>query len=422
MQSVFQITKYSNDKKRPIANWLTGTSLLRITLILITVHTIKAKQSYLITQKWRQQANQDDEILLLKLLHQSNRNNLAINLKDSQIRLDLDERSDDKIKYQTKLDDLKHFAALKEEDDMSINNTSNVLNVSNQDERLYEIPTSITILLIILYTSVILIAIFGNLMVFYIVLVSKRMRNVTNLFIANLALADILIGSLSIPFQFIAALLQRWLLPTFLCPICPTVQTISLNVSIFTLTAIAVDRHRAITKPLANKLSKLKANIIIILIWCFSLVLAVPTFLSWNIRYIQITKEIDIQIDYKLDAVRLNDQLNDKNSNQSLDFKFINGNSLASSFASPLKEFNLMRTKKQSINLTQPFCDVNNMLISEELRKLYHHFLVLIQFFVPLFIISFAYIHMAIKLNSEDLSTNARNDCQRALQVKKRVG
>jgi leucokinin receptor len=51
-------------------------------------------------------------------------------------------------------------------------------------------------------------------------------------------------------FQFQAALLQRWNLPHFMCPFCPFVQILSVNVSIFTLTAIAVDRHKAILNPL----------------------------------------------------------------------------------------------------------------------------------------------------------------------------
>lgn len=50
--------------------------------------------------------------------------------------------------------------------------------------------------------------------------------------------------------QFQAALLQRWDLPDFMCAFCPFVQTVSVNVSVFTLTAIAVDRHRAIINPL----------------------------------------------------------------------------------------------------------------------------------------------------------------------------
>ena len=39
-------------------------------------------------------------------------------------------------------------------------------------------------------------------MVILIVLTSRRMQTVTNFFIANLALADVVIGLFSIPFQF----------------------------------------------------------------------------------------------------------------------------------------------------------------------------------------------------------------------------
>lgn len=45
-------------------------------------------------------------------------------------------------------------------------------------------------------------------------------------------------------------MLQRWNLPEFMCAFCPYVQMVTVNVSVFTLTAIAVDRHRAIINPL----------------------------------------------------------------------------------------------------------------------------------------------------------------------------
>lgn len=185
------------------------------------------------------------------------------------------------------------------------------------------------------------------------------------------------------------------------------VQVISFNVSIFTLTAISIDRHRAITKPLASKLTKFKANVIIILIWCFSLLLAVPTFLSWDIRYI--SKEIDTQIDYS--ELALN-SLPSAGPNQSLD---------ASPHSPSPSDLESALRSRPVENLTQPFCDLTSSVISDQLRKYYHQFLVCVQFFIPLFIISFMYIGIGIKLNSEDLSTNARNDYQRALQVKKRV-
>jgi len=61
---------------------------------------------------------------------------------------------------------------------------------------------------------------------------------------------DLIYWNSVVKIKFQAALLQRWNLPALMCPFCPFVQVLSVNVSIFTLTAIAVDRHRAILSPL----------------------------------------------------------------------------------------------------------------------------------------------------------------------------
>lgn len=135
-------------------------------------------------------------------------------------------------------------------------------------------PTGVTVILSICYGSISVLAIVGNSLVMWVVTTTRRMQNMTNFFIANLALADIIIGLFVIPFQVInifylyilyifdnvlhillsskfqAALLQRWNLPHFMCAFCPFVRVLCVNVSVFTLTAIAVDRHRAILKPL----------------------------------------------------------------------------------------------------------------------------------------------------------------------------
>ncbi|KAH9359965.1 hypothetical protein HPB48_016958 [Haemaphysalis longicornis] len=57
----------------------------------------------------------------------------------------------------------------------------------------------------------------------------------------------------------------------------PWTQVVSVNVSIFTLTAIAVDRYRAITIPLKARLnSRLTARVLIGVIWLVSAVAAAP--------------------------------------------------------------------------------------------------------------------------------------------------
>jgi hypothetical protein len=95
----------------------------------------------------------------------------------------------------------------------------------NPDNYLYEVPTAMVVLLSICYGAISVVAVIGNSLVIWIIVSSRRMqRSATNCFIANLAMADIAIGLFSVPFQFQAALLQRWNLPEFMCAFCPFVQ------------------------------------------------------------------------------------------------------------------------------------------------------------------------------------------------------
>ena len=75
---------------------------------------------------------------------------------------------------------------------------------------LFDIPSSVVALLSVLYGLISLAALVGNSLVIYVVVVSPRMRTVTNYYIANMALADVIIALFAIPFQFQAALLQRY--------------------------------------------------------------------------------------------------------------------------------------------------------------------------------------------------------------------
>ena len=66
---------------------------------------------------------------------------------------------------------------------------------------LYDVPAGIIVLLSIFYGTISILAVVGNFLVMWIVATSRRMQNVTNCFISNLALADIVIGLFAIPFQ-----------------------------------------------------------------------------------------------------------------------------------------------------------------------------------------------------------------------------
>lgn len=71
----------------------------------------------------------------------------------------------------------------------------------NVDDELFTITTPIKVLLSIGYYLIALVSIFGNSLIIYVVIRNKRMHNVTNYFITNLAIVDIIISVFSTPFQ-----------------------------------------------------------------------------------------------------------------------------------------------------------------------------------------------------------------------------
>lgn len=108
-----------------------------------------------------------------------------------------------------------------------------------------------------LYISIFVIALLGNGIVCYIVFASPRMKTVTNYFIVNLAVGDILMSLFCVPFSFFSILLlQYWPFGTVLCHLVNYSQAISVLVSAYTLVAISIDRYIAILWPLRPRISK----------------------------------------------------------------------------------------------------------------------------------------------------------------------
>lgn len=168
--------------------------------------------------------------------------------------------------------------------DMFVNNISNL--TANQMENMespFQVPVGVLSLLAVLYGLISILAVFGNLLVIIVILKNKNMQSITNIFIANLALGDVLIGIFSIPFQFQAALLQRWVVPYFLCPVAPFVKNLTVCVSVFTLTIIAIDRYIAVMYPLKAGIKMKVATLVLVNIWLFGIVSSVPNLVFFEV-------------------------------------------------------------------------------------------------------------------------------------------
>ena len=151
---------------------------------------------------------------------------------------------------------------------------------------LFRISPFLELLFKIIYYSVSVISILGNSLILFVVIRNKRMHNVTNIFITNLAFVDIIISLFSTPFQFKAAILQKWIWSPLLCQLCPFSVTINITVSILTLVVITIDRSYVIIYPLCPKLNKKHSIYIIISIWIIGGLVGVYSFTNYEIQTI----------------------------------------------------------------------------------------------------------------------------------------
>ncbi|XP_064833205.1 neuropeptide FF receptor 1-like [Oncorhynchus masou masou] len=117
----------------------------------------------------------------------------------------------------------------------------------------------------------------GNCLVCLIVVKNRHMRTVTNLFILNLAISDLLVGIFCIPTTLVDNLITGWPFSNAVCKLSGLVQGISVAASVFTLVAIAVDRFRCIVYPFKPKLTLLVAKATIGLVWALALVIMLPS-------------------------------------------------------------------------------------------------------------------------------------------------
>nr|AFY63168.1 G-protein couple receptor IHR2 [Carassius auratus] len=137
------------------------------------------------------------------------------------------------------------------------------------------------------YLFIFLLCMVGNGLVCLIVLENRRMRTVTNLFILNLAVSDLLVGVFCIPTTLVDNLITGWPFTNTVCKMSGLVQGMSVSASVFTLVAIAVDRFRCIVYPFQPKLSLLVAKVTIVMIWVLAVVIMCPSAVTLTVERVE---------------------------------------------------------------------------------------------------------------------------------------
>lgn len=95
----------------------------------------------------------------------------------------------------------------------------------------------------------------GNVLVLLSVAVNDSLRTVTNYFVLNLAIADVLLGILVLPFSAALQLEGLWMFGQTFCDIWASTDVLCSTASILSLCAISIDRYIGVTRPLQHRVS-----------------------------------------------------------------------------------------------------------------------------------------------------------------------
>ncbi|XP_060105832.1 adenosine receptor A2a [Heteronotia binoei] len=135
---------------------------------------------------------------------------------------------------------------------------------------------------IILELVIAVLAILGNVLVCWAVYLNSNLQNVTNYFVVSLAVADIAVGLLAIPF---AITISTGFCASFYgCLFIACFVLVLTQSSIFSLLAIAMDRIIAIRIPLRYNalVTSSRAKGIVAICWVLSFIIGLTPMLGWH--------------------------------------------------------------------------------------------------------------------------------------------
>ncbi|XP_044524931.1 melatonin receptor type 1B [Gracilinanus agilis] len=152
-----------------------------------------------------------------------------------------------------------------------------------EDSRPFWVAAALSSVLIIT-TAVDLV---GNSLVILSVLRNPKLRNTGNMFLVNLALADLVVALYPYPLILMAILHNGWALGEIHCKASGFVMGLSVIGSVFNITAIAINRYCCICHSLGYKKIFRAWNTVlyISLIWVLTIIALVPNFFVGSLKY-----------------------------------------------------------------------------------------------------------------------------------------
>lgn len=132
------------------------------------------------------------------------------------------------------------------------------MNASNQSLPVYdEVAFTFRVMRLTLYPLVMFSGIVGNIVVALVITLNRPrdLKPSVRYFILNLAISDLIVLVMFIPFDLAYLEMTIWVFGEAMCKIVNTLNYAFVTVSGTTLAAISLDRHRSIVYPIKKPLS-----------------------------------------------------------------------------------------------------------------------------------------------------------------------
>ena len=140
------------------------------------------------------------------------------------------------------------------------------------------------VLLAFFLTCIMILVVVGNLLVCIAIATEKSLKPVQNWFIASLAVSDLLIGLVIMPFSLARELMGYWMFGQIWCDVHAALDVLLCTASINSLFLISLDRYWSITQAVKylKKRTPSRAAFMIAFVWIFSALVSLPPLVGWK--------------------------------------------------------------------------------------------------------------------------------------------
>ncbi|CAB4009840.1 G- coupled receptor 161-like [Paramuricea clavata] len=126
-------------------------------------------------------------------------------------------------------------------------------------------------------------ALSGNVMLFYIVAKIRTLQTKGNVFILNLAAADLLVAVVNLPITIVTVIAEDWILGRTVCLMSGFTTLLTFVASCMALSMISINRYHAIVHwtSYENTYTKRKCVLYVCITWGITIALSIPPFFGW---------------------------------------------------------------------------------------------------------------------------------------------